>query len=135
MLLDTLWIYLNPKPMNALHSEAQYMCTSIRHWVVERPDSMVVGNDVRFKRVNLTQDTYYLWSVDHIKTTNLSTYTPIENCYTPLTGSKNQKVLGRVLTNTQIGSKQKVSIKEKCSHFQIRKSYLQIIILFFKKAR
>ena len=88
MLLDTLWIYLNPKPMNALHSEAQYMCTSIRHWVVERPDSMVVGNDVRFKRVNLTQDTYYLWSVDHIKTTNLSTYTPIENCYTPLTGSR-----------------------------------------------
>jgi len=55
---------------------------------VERPDSMVVGNDVRFKRVNLTQDTYYLWSVDHIKTTNLSTYTPIENCYTPLTGSR-----------------------------------------------
>ena len=55
---------------------------------MERPDSMVVGNDVRFKRVNLTQDTYYLWSVDHIKTTNLSTYTPIENCYTPLTGSR-----------------------------------------------
>ena len=55
---------------------------------MERPDSMVVGNDVRFKRVNLTQDTYYLWSADHIKTTNLSTYTPIENCYTPLTGSR-----------------------------------------------
>ena len=55
---------------------------------MERPDSMVVGYDVRFKRVNLTQDTYYLWSVDHIKTTNLSTYTPIENFYTPLTGSR-----------------------------------------------
>ena len=26
--------------------------------------------------------------INHIKTTNLSTYTPIENCYTPLTGSR-----------------------------------------------
>ena len=25
---------------------------------------------------------------NYIKTTNLSTYTPIENCYTPLTGSR-----------------------------------------------
>ena len=55
---------------------------------MERPDSMVVGNDIGLKRVNLSQDIYWLWSVDHIKTTNLSTYTPIENCYTPLTGSR-----------------------------------------------
>ena len=34
-----------------------------------------------------------------------------------------------MLTNTQIGSNQKVAIKEKCSHFQIRKSYLHIIML------
>ena len=73
--------------------------------------------------------------INHIKTTNLSTYTPIENCYTPLIGSRPKKVLGRVLTNTQIGSNQKVAIKEKCSHFQIRKSYLHIIMLFFKKSR
>ena len=70
----------------------------------------------------------------HIKSTNLSTYTPIENCYTLLM-DPDQKILGRVLTNTQIGSNQNVAIKEKCSHFQIRKSYLHIIILFFKKAR
>ena len=77
---------------------------------------MVVGNDIGLKRVNLSQDIYWLWSVDHIKTTNLSTYTPIESYYTPLTGTR-QKVLGRVLTNTQIGSNQKVEIKKKCSHF------------------
>ena len=49
---------------------------------------MVMENDIGLKRVNLSQDIYWLWSVDHIKTTNLSTYTPIENCYTPLTGSR-----------------------------------------------
>ena len=64
------------------------MCTKIRHWVVEHPKSMVVGNDIGFKRVNFSQNIYYLWSNNHIKTTNLSTYTPIENCYTPLTGSR-----------------------------------------------
>ena len=55
---------------------------------MEHPDSMVVGNDIGFKRVNLSQDIYWLWSVDHIKTTNLSTYTPIGSYYTPLTGSR-----------------------------------------------
>ena len=55
---------------------------------MECPNSMVVGNDIGFKRVNLSQDIYWLWSVDHIKTTNLSTYTPIESYYTPLTGSR-----------------------------------------------
>ena len=49
---------------------------------------MVVGNDIGLKRVNLSQDIYWLWSVDHIKTTNLSTYTPIENCNAPLTGTR-----------------------------------------------
>ena len=46
-----------------------------------------------------------------------------------------QKVLHRVLTNTQIGSNQKVAIKEKCSHFQIKKSYLHIIMLFLQKSK
>ena len=101
---------------------------------MECPDSMVVGNDIEFKSVSFSQHIYWFWSINQIKTTNLSTYTTIENCYAPLTGSR-LKVLGRVLTNTQIGSNQNVAIKEKCSHFQIRKSYLQIIILFFKKAR
>ena len=63
MLLDTLWIYSNPKPMNVLHSEAQYMCTSIRHWVVEHPDSMVFGNGIGFKRVSLTK---YIFTTTHI---------------------------------------------------------------------
>ena len=58
MLLDTLWIYSNRKPMNVLYSEAQYMCTKIRHWVMERPNSMIVGNDIGLKRVNLSQDIY-----------------------------------------------------------------------------
>ena len=63
MLLDTLWIYSNPKAMNVLHCEAQYMCTSIKHWVVEHPDSMVVGNDIGFKRVSLTK---YIFTATHI---------------------------------------------------------------------
>ena len=63
MLLDTLWIYSNPKPMNVLHSEALYICTSIRHWVVEHPDSMVFGNDIGFKRVSLTK---YIFTTTHI---------------------------------------------------------------------
>ena len=70
----------------------------------------------------------------HIKTTNLSTYTPIENCYTLLM-DPDQNILGRVLTNTQIGSNQKVAIKEKYSHFHIKKYYLLLTMLFFKKAR
>ena len=48
---------------------------------------MVVGNDIGFKRV-ISHKIYWLWSINHIKTTNLSTYTPTENCYTPLTGSR-----------------------------------------------
>ena len=99
---------------------------------MERPNSVVVGNDIGFKGVNLSKD--ILIMIIHIKTTNLSTCTPIENCYTLLM-DPDQKILGRVLTNTQIGSKQKVAIKEKCSHFQISKSYLYITMLFFKKAR
>ena len=67
---------------------------------------MVVGNDIEFKSVNFSQHIYWFWSINQIKTTNLSTYTSIENCYAPLTGSR-LKVLGRVLTNTQIGSKSK----------------------------
>ena len=55
---------------------------------MEHPKSMVVGNDIGFKRVNFSQNIYYLWSNNHIKTTNLSTYIPIENCYTPLTRSR-----------------------------------------------
>ena len=55
---------------------------------MEHPKSIVVGNDIGFKRVNFSQNIYYLWSNNHIKTINLSTYTPIENCYTPLTVSR-----------------------------------------------
>ena len=55
---------------------------------MELPNSVVVGNDIGLKRVDLSQDIYWLSSINHIKTTNLSTYTPIENCYTPLTGSR-----------------------------------------------
>ena len=55
---------------------------------MERPGSMVVGNDIDSKglishKIHIDYD-----QSNYIKTTNLSTYTPIENCYTPLTGSR-----------------------------------------------
>ena len=51
---------------------------------MERPDSMVVGNDIDSKgsishKIHIGYD-----QSNHIKTTNLSTYTPIEIFYTPL---------------------------------------------------
>jgi len=49
---------------------------------------MVVGNDIEFKRVNFSQHIYWFLSTNHIKTTNLSTYTSIENWYASLTGSR-----------------------------------------------
>ena len=54
---------------------------------MERSNSMVVGNDIGFKGVNFSQD-ILIMKINHIKTTNLSTYTHTENCYTPLTGSR-----------------------------------------------
>ena len=55
---------------------------------MERPDSMVVGNDIDSKglishKIHIGYDQSII-----LKITNLSTYTPIENCYKPLTGSR-----------------------------------------------
>ena len=53
---------------------------------MERPGSMVVGNDIDSK--GLISHKIYIDYDQSYKTTNLSTYTPIGNCYTPLTGSR-----------------------------------------------
>ena len=54
---------------------------------MERPDSMVVGNDIDSKGLS-SHKIYILIIINHIKTKNLSIYTPIQNFYTPLTGSR-----------------------------------------------
>ena len=81
-----LWIYSNPKPMNTLHSKAQYHNLGTGSW-----NALILWSwEMTQNLKGLISHNIYIDSDQSIKlkTTNLSTYTPIENCYTPLTGSR-----------------------------------------------